>query len=110
METWRETDGKKKERRRRRRGERGTRKGKASGNGAVEQNEKERRGSLTLSLESDSSQSQYRAGGPCSHLTRLVHSHCNGYVYPAEETPAGRVIRLSHQPRDRDEAGGDRLP
>lgn len=47
-------------RRRRRRGdERGTRKGKASENGAVEQNEKERRGSLTLSLESDSSQSQY---------------------------------------------------
>lgn len=43
------------------------RKGKPSENGAVEQNEKERRGSLTLSLESDSSQSQY-SRSPCSHL------------------------------------------
>lgn len=40
---------------------------KPSENGPVEQNEKERRGSLTLSLESDSSQSQYN-GAPSSHL------------------------------------------
>lgn len=40
-------------------------------NGPVEQNEKERRGSLTLSLESDSSQSQYN-GAPSSHLLPRV--------------------------------------
>jgi len=44
---------------------------KPSENGPVEQNEKERRGSLTLSLESDSSQSQYN-GAPSSHLLPRV--------------------------------------
>lgn len=42
-----------------------------SENGPVEQNEKERRGSLTLSLESDSLQSQYN-GVPSSHLLARV--------------------------------------
>lgn len=44
---------------------------KPSENGPVEQNEKERRGSLTLSLESDSSQSQYN-GATSSHLLPRV--------------------------------------
>lgn len=58
-----------KERKREKAGVKGKR-AKPSENGPVEQNEKERRGSLTLSLESDSSQSQYN-GAPSSHL--LLH-------------------------------------
>lgn len=62
-----------------------------SGNGAVEQNEKERRGSLTLSLESDSSQSQYNRGWPLFSFQPPARytATATGYVYPAEEASYG---------------------